>query len=145
MGIFKKSKTMQEIEFMKKQVPGLTKQVNDCISLMDSTVKPDVFFSRYDFLLETLARLSEIAKYVKITGGKPAELLKKMSAPRTREEAVDTFIRRSHAKMMEDAASMKTEKGRASKIEQYHTAMSSYAGRMSAANRTALESLKARE
>ena len=142
MGLFKKAKTKQEITFMERQVPGLTKQVNESLNLVDSTIKPDVYFSRYDFLLETLERLSEIAKHVKITGGKPSDLLKKLSSRKVREESVNNFIKRSHDKMMADATTLKTDKSRSTKVSKYFDEMGKYTKNMYPSNITLLKDLK---
>jgi hypothetical protein len=60
MGLFKKKKSKQEIAFMERQVPGFGKQLGESADLIKNTVNPNVFFMRYDFIIQTLERLVEI-------------------------------------------------------------------------------------
>ena len=54
---------------------GLARQFDETVNIIDTTVKPDVFFSRYDFLLNTIARIIETKKVMGDNDTKAIELL----------------------------------------------------------------------
>ena len=138
MGLFGPSKReKQEAHFM---APQWLKIANDCAHLVNTTVNPEVFFYRYDLLLETVGNLAGIEKIVKFKGKRPSLQLLELQAQRERE--TDTFIDRAFEAVSERAAGLKTEKGQAAAVQRFLQRMEKYADRMTPGNLAHLESLK---
>lgn len=115
--------------------------LDDCTRLVDTTINPDVFFSRYECMADALTQLSSIEMYINFTG-KPSDALKKARDPQYYEMQINTFINRSFDKLMLDASKLKTEKGRAIKINNFFSEMEQYKNNMSTANLFLLDNLK---
>lgn len=105
----------------KMLAPQWLKISHDCENLVNNTVNPEVFFSRFELLESVYACMALIQSYVKFSGTQPRDGLKKIQDART--PATKAFIERSYAKMMEQADAMRTEKGRKNKIEKYFSAV----------------------
>lgn len=135
MGIFGKQK--QHAQMMATQY---LKIVNDCAKLVNSTVNPGVFFSRYDLMVENLTKLSQIEYLLKFTGKKPSTQLNEIVSRRDYETSL--FIARSFEKLMHDVEKLKTPKGKGNKISAYFTNMSEYSRYLSNKNIEALQKMK---
>jgi len=72
--------------------PQYLRIINDCSRLVGETKNPEVFFKRYDLLLETLSKLADIETVAPIKGEKPSVELQRISA--LREVATNDFIER---------------------------------------------------
>ena len=122
-------------------VPQWLKIINECAGHVNTTINPEVFFSRYDLMLETVAKLAEVERLVKLSGKRPSVQLKELAAIRDRETI--TFIDRSYQDARDKAANLKTEKGRLNAIDNYFEKMNAYSGRMSPAVLAHLSTLQA--
>lgn len=87
------------------------KIVEDCTRLVNTTTKPDVFFLRYNLLLEHLNILVALEKYVKFSGVMPSLMLQ--TVHRKKDATVSDFIQRCYDKTVQKASGLKTEKGKA--------------------------------
>ncbi|MDD5934998.1 MAG: hypothetical protein PUC65_05430 [Clostridiales bacterium] len=109
---------LNKLKLSKQQLLALTEQqalqqekiANDCVNLINSTVKPDVFFSRYDLLIEKLELLSKYENYIKFNGTLPSYSLQ--IAKSQKEASVRSLIDRAWLKADEKASKLKTEKGK---------------------------------
>lgn len=138
MGLFGPSKReKQEAHFM---APQWLRIVNDCATLVNTTVNPEVFFYRYDLMLENIEKLASIEKIVHFSGKKPSAQLKELRAQKERE--TDTFIDRAHQAALEHAVSLKTEKGRDAAMQRFFRSMDPYVDRMTPGNRSHLQALE---
>lgn len=54
------------------------KQINESFKIVNETVNPDVFFSRYDFLLDRLEKLSMVEDQAPFQNGKPSKTLNRL-------------------------------------------------------------------
>lgn len=140
MGVLGKSK--QEIAFMKRQVPVLSKQLLESVELLDKTIKPDVFFNRYDFMIETLSRLSAMEKHIKFKNEKPSLALQKLNDPNVREAQTANFIVRAVEKLTADVEKLKTEKAKHGKIDKFYSDMKQFSEYLTPSNLMLLETLK---
>jgi len=121
-----------------QMIPVYYKQVEETIYLLENTVKPDVFFSRYDFLILTLTRLIEADK----NDNKPAQILIEYKNDKTIEGLINKLIERSHERLLKEASDIKTEKGRNSKINKYFDEMAKFSEKMHPSNIALLEDMK---
>lgn len=76
-----------------EQIQILLKQANESANLVNTTVKPDVFFGRIGFLLDVLLELQKYERYKVFTGSLPSDDYKKLL--NNLEKTVDNFIDRA--------------------------------------------------
>lgn len=116
---------------------------SDCLELTTKTMNPDVFFFRYDMLIETLALLSLYHRMFRVPAQDPESELRR--ALESRNMLTEDFIRRSHSNMAQKAAALKTEKAQRGRYEKYYQEMGLYIEHLSAQARQTLEELKQRD
>ena len=109
MGFF----TPKLSQIQKQIVQNKMKQLYDCDKLVHSTVKPDVFFGRLNFMLDILLDLKSYEKYKIFDKVTPTENYKKILSEL--ESLVNDFIDRAVADNQKKVAALKTEKGKKSK------------------------------
>lgn len=102
-------KQLQEASYL--VVQNHLRIVNDCERLINTTKKPEVFFSRFESLLEIDQKLVVLSKYMKFQGRTPAEAL----AQATEQKPV--AIRELMDRCFEDAESLKTDSARAKRYQ----------------------------
>lgn len=95
--------------------PLYLKQVRESVNIINSTVNPEVFFSRYGFALFRLYELSKMEGKVKFKGDKPSKFLKTME--KEKQEAIKRLIDRICQKSREKCCTLKTEKAKANNID----------------------------
>lgn len=94
--------------------PQYLKQVRESVNLINSTVNPEVFFSRYGFALFRLFELSKMEGKVKFKGDKPSKFIKTMESEK--QEAIKRLIDRICQKSREKCLSLKTVKAKENNI-----------------------------
>lgn len=118
MGLFKKELS----GFEKQHILTELKQLDECATLINTTVKPDVFFGRLNFLLDLLLDLQKYEKY---------KYFKKNSTP-TKEynkilnnldATVNNFIDRALTKHEAKIASLKTDTAKRTNAEKFSIEM----------------------
>lgn len=82
------------------------KILRESADLCNKTKKPDVFFSRYELLIEHGEQLVKLSKYIKFKGATPKETLNQVL--KKRPAAIKQLIDRC----FEDAEKLKTETAR---------------------------------
>lgn len=100
--------------------------------VVNKTTDPDAFFTEYDSLKELAEKLTVAAKYVKLKGTKPVEVLR--MAREQEEAATRDFILRCFARARLNAEKVKTEKGKRSQFEKFQSSLEPYFFRMSKEN-----------
>ncbi len=102
--------------------------VNDCAELMENTVNPETFFSRYDLYMEKLAILAEAqaSHKVKVKGDNIIHKYEQMKAYEKRVEIINSFIDRMWADTCQKADKLKTEKGKENRFNKFVETLSSY-------------------
>ncbi len=85
-------------------------QVQDSAKLVNTTVKPDVFFKRLNFLLDLLLRLQPYERYGIFKNGLPSSDYRRIIA--NLEATVNDFIDRAVAANQAKIATLKTSKAR---------------------------------
>lgn len=114
------------------------KIIQDCVELVNHTVKPDVFFSRYDLLKDKLAFLSKLQPYVDFKHNTPSATLSKII--NQEQDEIQRFLIRYFTEMVSKAEEMKTEKGKKGKYKKFYDSLQQYTYRMNAFNRNYIES-----
>lgn len=111
--------------------------IKDCASLVSSTTKPDVFFSRLELLLKTSRHLMLFEPYLPFKGASPSAAYNE--AVSKKDECVWQFITRYSAAVRDKADSMKTEKGKANQYQKYYDSMKPHYGGLSTDNKRYFE------
>lgn len=104
---------------------------NDSMRLVDTTIKPDVFFSRLDLLLTNLAELQELEKYISFSGS-PSKSLARIRA--SKQEVIHDFLIRYHKSIVAQANAAKTPRGKESKYKKFAESLQPYHSKMNAQN-----------
>lgn len=128
---------ISEAQLMASQYLKIAK---DSERLVNTTVNPDVFFSRYDLMIEQFRKLAGLEHLISFSGTLPSAHLNTLIA--TRDQEAETFIRRSFKKMRDEVGLLKTENGKSAKIERYFSKMNSYCRYLSQGNQDLLYTLK---
>lgn len=117
--------------------------ISDCLELSMKTLKPDVFFMRYDLLVQTLTEVTLYHKLFRVPAQDPEPELRR--ALEYRDARTADFIQRSRSNMAQKAAALKTEKAQRGRYEKYYQEMGLYIEQLSAQARQTLEELKQRD
>ncbi|MCI5705167.1 MAG: hypothetical protein MR272_08175 [Pseudoflavonifractor sp.] len=113
MGLFTPKISRQQMAFVQTTL----KQMYDSGNLVNTTVKPDVFFKRLNFTLDLLLRLQPYEKYKIFKHGTPSKDYKRIVS--NLEATVDDFIDRAIAANQAKIASLKTERARKANYEKF--------------------------
>lgn len=102
------------------------KIVQDCAKLVNETVNPEVFFSRYRLMLENLKKLVGLEKTGVFSKSKemPSTALSRMEKQFT--AATNDFLDRSFADAKAKADALKTETGKANTMQRYFEKIEKY-------------------
>lgn len=118
MGLFTPKISDTQMKFVQMTL----NQLHDSGNLVNTTVKPDVFFKRLNFTLDLLLRLQPYEKYkIFKRGGKPTQDYERILS--NLEATVDNFIDRSLAANREKIESLKTERAKRNNYENYVIAL----------------------
>jgi hypothetical protein len=119
------------------------RQLDETIVLLKSTHDPGVFFSRYDFAVDIMTKLSDahIAGYIKLTQDISIglEQLKLSKDNDTRE-----FIQRAYERMLIDSDSLKTIRGKKNRIHKFFGQFDQYRYDLGPISNAYLDDLKER-
>ena len=101
-------------------------------TLIENTINPKVFFDRYDLYLEKLALLSEAqkCKAIKVKGENLIQKYSQMSTLEKRVSATNEFIDRFWRDTCAKANTLKTEKGKNNRYQNFFDSLSEYNERM---------------
>ena len=113
--------------------------LKESAELCNTTKKPDVFFSRYDLLVEVGRKLVELSKYVRFTGTSPAAALNQVL--REKPEATRGLIDRC----LEDVAGLKTAASRSKRCQKMLRDFIPYKDQVEEENWTYLEEMCVKE
>lgn len=107
--------------------------MGDCSRILQSTVKPDVFFSRLNLFKEKIDDLVLLAPYIKFKGVSPHQL--KQSYDNDREEIINGFIDRYYKSVKEKADTLKTQKAKDNQYNKFFDTLEKYQAEFSDGNR----------
>lgn len=106
--------------------------LNDCARLIESTVNPEVFFSRYDLYMEKLSILSSAQErnLIKVSGDNISKKYSEMNTEKKKIETINNFISRMWNNTCENAEKLKTDKGKQNRYQKFFDTMQTYEHRM---------------
>lgn len=143
------SKKCDSLKFSKRQLIALTEDyipqskriIDDCVRLVNNTTTVEVFFSRYDLLLELYEGLAIIEKhYNKFAKPLPSSQL--MYLKNEKEKATNDLINRCWDKTTNEVSKLKTDKAKAKRFEKLFESFNEHSSSLFPSNINLLESLK---
>ncbi|MEE1219533.1 MAG: hypothetical protein U0L20_06390 [Ruminococcus sp.] len=108
----------------KKIVNNDMRIINDCVKLVNTTINPDVYFSRYDLLLEQLQHLILFEPYLSFSGESPTQSYKKILS--YQEKSNMDFLERYYMSVIEKAKTLKTDKAKNNRIKKFQESLEPY-------------------
>lgn len=105
---------------MLEQIDNLLTQTAESANLVNTTLKPDVFFHRLNFMLDTLQTLTTYEDKYRFNNLPSADYQRAID---NLEATVNNFIDRSFEYEKEQAAKLKTEKGKLNRMLRYFDKM----------------------
>jgi len=106
--------------------PQLLTQAQDSARLVNETVKPDVFFDRYDFLIGTLTRMAELERFGVFSGTPPHITLREVRCMEKRTKSVNDFVDRYLEAAQSKLDSLKTQAAQVRNLEKIEKALDEY-------------------
>ena len=103
--------------------PQYLKQVEDCTNLVNTTIKPDVYFKRYDLMVSCLVELKKMQSVIKFKGKKPSSYLKEVL--HTRDKQLEFFMNRIYDAAVQKITSLSTAKAKENHIIKFTETMDS--------------------
>ena len=117
MGLFTPKISQRELQYVQSRFS----QLQDSVRLVNSTVKPDVFFKRLNFTLDLLLDLQRYEKYKIFKGARPSDDYQKIIS--NLDATVNDFIDRAIADNNKKVGQLKTNAGRQKRIEDFAVAL----------------------
>lgn len=142
----------QKLYATRKQLEAATVQMvadnmrifDDSANIINSTTKPDVFFSRLELAEEKLANLVNIEPYIKqvksITMNQPLSSLMNEFQKNKNRYIVD-FLYRYYWTVKEKAEGMKTEKGKLNQFQKFRESLEPFIDQLNDTNKKIFESM----
>lgn len=125
--------------FTQRSVEESLKVIQESMNLCNATKNPEVFFKRYDIVEQQLEVLSKLEKFVRFNGDHPSLKLSEVRCIKQAEIA--KMIERVWEDTLDKASKLKTEKGKASKINAFRDEMDKYSNFMNDSNIEKYEAL----
>ena len=118
---------------------------DDCATLINSTVKPDVFFSRLDLAESTLDHLVTLEPYMNQIkciqlDASMSDLMNKFQEEK--DSYTTDFLYRYYASVKEKADGLKTEKGKQNQFQKFYESLEPYFESISDLNMEYIEAMK---
>lgn len=108
---------------------------DDSSNIVNSTIKPDTFFSRLDLAKEHLVHLKSIEPYIdKVKAISVNQSMSELYAEFVKNEDsyIESFLYRSLQAVSEKADGMKTEKGKGNQYKKYYESMQPFMHKLNA-------------
>jgi hypothetical protein len=100
------------------------KIAQDCVHIVKTTTKPDVFFSRLDLLIEKAEKLKQLEPYIKFSGASPSAVFAEVI--RDYPTATKQFIIRYFMDVYDHARELKTDKAKLNRYQKFYDSMQPY-------------------
>lgn len=98
--------------------------VNESASIVNSTVDPSVFFSRYQLITDKLYDLSCVQPYVSFRGEQPKEAL--MRTERQKHSQISLFLARYFERLSQELEKLKSPEAKIRKADKFLWALEKY-------------------
>lgn len=106
------------------------KILKECANLINTTKKPEIFFRRYLLALSILNELIPVERKFPFKGDKPSKIKKEFYQKEIL--TVNDFIDRYYNDTLLKITSLKTEKSKIARINEFHSSLDTYKQYMSA-------------
>lgn len=117
----------QNTEFVKQNLLNEERIINDSIKLINETTNPEVFFSRYETLLEAFDRIVDIVRINALGENALNEALASKEKYKLGfENDLSAFINRCYSKTEEKISSLTTEKAKKNHAEKFLAILDGY-------------------
>lgn len=113
--------TKKEAEFYSA---GMLKIANDCANIVNTTKNPEVFFDRYNLLINKLENLSKLERFKCFTGTPPSQNLENILNQKSL--SINDFIDRFYNETIQQINSLKTKNAKNKRIENFYQQLSKY-------------------
>ncbi len=118
------------------QVKGITKQaildhlriMSDCLNILQTTLNPETFFTRFDLLIEHAKKLTTFESYVNSEQFKPDEILNQVKA--NKQDMIIDFINRYLNSILNKIKTIKTPKSKLNQIQKFYDTLEQYKDNM---------------
>lgn len=105
-------------------IPQEIRIVDDCVNLINDTKTIDVYFYRFNLLIERLSELSKLEQYISFNQPIPSTQLEEVLSHK--EILNEQFIKRYWENTLESTEKLKTEKGKQNRIGKFIETFSLY-------------------
>ena len=113
------------------------KIVKDCIDLVNTTKNPDVFFPRYEKLMEELEALAKMEGHIKFSGQLPSEALQDFLS--RKQYTVNDFINRYCDSVSDKIYNLTTLKSKMNNAQKFYDSLVKYQEYMSVESLSLIE------
>lgn len=120
-GIPVKVHNKKEAEFY---VAGMLQIANDCVNLVNTTKNPDVFFMRYNLLINKLENMAKLESFKCFKGTLPSKNLTNIL--NKKELTINDFIDRFYNDILFQISRLKIENAKEKRIEKFYNELSKY-------------------
>lgn len=106
--------------------------INDCVRIIGSTKKPDVFFTRLALLIKKADDLRTFEKHIRFSGASPSLAYGEIFADM--QECIGQFLVRYFMDIFDQASNAKTVKGKLAKYQKFYDSLQPYYDQMNKEN-----------
>jgi len=118
-------------------------QLNNCGKILKSTYDPEIFFSRFEMLVNVATKLSDAKNAGHIQGNFSHDLdVAFHEATVNRRNPINDFINKTYRKMLKECGGLKSMKGKVEKIEKFFMKLAKYFDQMEVKNVERVQILK---
>lgn len=134
MGLFSKKPKISraELQLKQQQAQNSLRIVNDCIKIISETKNPDVFFSRYNLLIEHTENLLALQHFVSFSG--PSLSSAYVEVINNKQIAIKDFLNRYWADTLSKITNLKTEPAKIKRIQTFYDSLEKYKHEMNEEN-----------
>lgn len=106
--------------------------VNECSSILQTTVDPDTFFERLQLFSSHCRSLVDYEDFVSFSGATPTELYNTLITEK--QELIKEFLVRYFSKVLDKTDTLKTAKGQLNQYQKFYDSLTPYFSEMDADN-----------
>jgi len=127
-----------------QNAPVWVTQFNENAKILKTTTEPEIFFSRYDVIVELATKLADVANagYVNLDMTMDINVFLD-EAVNKKDKQIDEFITKLYGKMLKDIEKLKTSQGKTNRIDRFFASFEPHSDRMQLENLNKLHSFKA--
>lgn len=134
MGLFSKKPKISkaELQLKQQQAQNSLRIVQDCIKLVSETKNPEVFFSRYNLLIEHSELLFTLEPYVNFSGASLSAAYKEVID--NKQTATKEFLIRYWSDTLSKMENLKTDSAKQKKLQAFFDSLEEHKEEMNAEN-----------